>query len=120
MHRNRKTNAYGTPNPRSSTIVEAVSIIKEVAYAKYDESIDLALNLDVDPRHAEENIRITTPLPHGTGKKVSVLALVSSDAKEKEALEFLRETIESGEHFEKECQNISRDSRSSRIMRGNP
>ena len=38
----------------------------------------------------------------------------------KEALEFLRETIESGEHFEKECQNISRDSRNSCIMRGNP
>ena len=65
---------------------DALMIVKDMAYAKYDESVDLAINLDVDPRHAEENIRVTTPLPHGTGKKVSVLAIVSSEAKEKEAI----------------------------------
>ena len=65
---------------------DALKIVKDMAYAKYDESVDLAINLDVDPRHAEENIRVTTPLPHGTGKKVSVLAIVSSEAKEKEAM----------------------------------
>tara|TARA_Y100001970_G_scaffold249588_1_gene320269 strand:+ start:1516 stop:2208 length:693 start_codon:yes stop_codon:yes gene_type:complete len=86
---------------KNYSISEAVSIIKEVAYAKYDESIDLALNLDVDPRHAEENIRITTPLPHGTGKKVSVLALVSSDAKEKEALDAGADYVGNKEFLEK-------------------
>lgn len=65
---------------------DALMIVKDMAYAKYDESVDLAINLDVDPRHAEENIRVTTSLPHGTGKKVSVLAIVSSEAKEKEAM----------------------------------
>ena len=45
---------------------------------------DLAINLDVDPRHAEENIRVTTPLPHGTGNEVSILVLASGP-KEKEA-----------------------------------
>ena len=86
---------------KNYSISEAVSIIKEVAYAKYDESIDLALNLDVDPRHAEENIRITTPLPHGTGKNVSVLALVSSDAKEKEALDAGADYVGNKEFLEK-------------------
>ncbi len=86
---------------KNYSIGEAVSIIKEVAYAKYDESIDLAINLDVDPRHAEENIRITTPLPHGTGKKVSVLVLVSSDAKEKEALDAGADYVGNKEFLEK-------------------
>tara|TARA_B100000029_G_C17567916_1_gene955639 strand:- start:1150 stop:1842 length:693 start_codon:yes stop_codon:yes gene_type:complete len=86
---------------KNYSISEAVSIIKEVAYAKYDESIDLAINLDVDPRHAEENIRITTPLPHGTGKKVSVLVLVSSDAKEKEALDAGADYVGNKEFLEK-------------------
>ena len=66
--------------------LDALLLVKDMAYAKYDESVDLAINLDVDPRHAEENIRVTTSLPHGTGKKVSVLAIVSSEAKEKEAM----------------------------------
>ncbi|MFL2983468.1 MAG: 50S ribosomal protein L1 [Candidatus Neomarinimicrobiota bacterium] len=71
---------------RSYPLDEAVSILKELKYSKFDESVDLAINLDVDPRHAEENIRVTTPLPHGTGKVVSVL-VIASGAKEKEAEE---------------------------------
>ena len=42
---------------------QAVEIVKKVSSAKFDESVDIAINLNVDPRHAEENIRITTPLP---------------------------------------------------------
>jgi len=66
------------------SIEEAVSIVQEMKYSKFDESIDMAINLGVDPRHAEENIRITTPLPHGTGKEVTVLVLAEGP-KEKEA-----------------------------------
>ena len=80
---------------------DALAVVKEMAYANYDESIDLAINLDVDPRHAEENIRVTTPLPYGTGKKVSVLALVSSESKEKEALEAGADYAGSKEFLEK-------------------
>ena len=80
---------------------DALVIVKDMAYAKYDESVDLAINLDVDPRHAEENIRVTTPLPHGTGKKVSVLALVSSELKEKEALSADADYAGSKEFLEK-------------------
>ena len=65
---------------------EAVSLVKDMKYSKFDESVDLAIKLGVDPRHAEENIRITTPLPHGTGKLVKVLVLTEGP-KEKEAEE---------------------------------
>ena len=54
---------------------EAVALVKDMKYSKFDESVDLAIKLGVDPRHAEENIRVTTPLPHGTGKSVKVLVL---------------------------------------------
>ena len=65
---------------------EAVEIVKKVSSAKFDESIDLAIKLNVDPRHAEENIRISTSLPNGTGKKVVLLVLAQGD-KVKEALD---------------------------------
>ena len=65
---------------------EAVALVKDMKYSKFDESVDLAIKLSVDPRHAEENIRVTTPLPHGTGKSVKVLVLTEGP-KEKEAQE---------------------------------
>tara|TARA_Y100000591_G_scaffold268280_1_gene242451 strand:- start:660 stop:1349 length:690 start_codon:yes stop_codon:yes gene_type:complete len=65
---------------------EAVALVKDLKYSKFDESVDLAIKLGVDPRHAEENIRVTTPLPHGTGKSVKVLVLTEGP-KEKEAEE---------------------------------
>ena len=65
---------------------EAVSLVKDMKYSKFDESVDLAIKLAVDLRHAEENIRVTTPLPHGTGKSVKVLVLAEGP-KEKEAEE---------------------------------
>ena len=71
---------------KSYSLIDAVNMIKDFAYPKFDESVDLAINLNVDPKHAEENIRVTTPLPHGTGKRVTVLVLASGP-KEKEAEE---------------------------------
>jgi len=68
----------------SYSLKDAMDMVQEYKFTKFDESVDLAINLDVDPRHAEENIRVTTPLPHGTGKSVSVLVLTQG-AKEKEA-----------------------------------
>lgn len=67
-------------------LADAVKIVKKVSNAKFDESVDLAINLNVDPRHAEENIRISTSLPKGTGKKVVLLVLANGD-KVQEALE---------------------------------
>ena len=65
---------------------EAVEIVKKASSVKFDESVDLAIKLNVDPRHAEENIRISTALPNGTGKKVVLLVLAQGD-KVKEALD---------------------------------
>ena len=79
---------------------KAVQIIKEVASAKFDESVDLAISLNVDPRHAEENIRISTALPHGTGKKVIVLVLAEGP-KVQEALDAGADYCGSKEYMDK-------------------
>ena len=73
-------------NMKAYLLEEAVSLVVDMKYSKFDESVDLAIKLGVDPRHAEENIRVTTPLPHGTGKTVKVLVLTEG-SKEKEAEE---------------------------------
>ena len=65
---------------------QAIEIVKKASYAKFDESLDLAINLNVDPRHAEENIRVSTSLPKGTGKKVVLLVLAQGE-KVQEALD---------------------------------
>lgn len=78
---------------RSSAMVEvdkeydldtACELVKKTSYVKFDASIDMHINLGVDPRQANENIRGTASLPHGTGKTVRVLVLTTSD-KEQEA-----------------------------------
>ncbi|OUV05630.1 MAG: 50S ribosomal protein L1 [bacterium TMED80] len=65
---------------------QAVEIVKKTSHVKFDESVDLAINLNVDPRHAEENIRVSTSLPKGTGKKVVLLVLAQGE-KVQEALD---------------------------------
>jgi large subunit ribosomal protein L1 len=65
---------------------QAIEIVKKASYAKFDESVDLAINLNVDPRHADQNIRVSTSLPRGTGKKVVLLVLAQGE-KVQEALD---------------------------------
>jgi large subunit ribosomal protein L1 len=62
----------------------AVSVVKKSATAKFDESVDVDVQLGVDPRHAEQMVRGTVALPHGTGKTVRVLVL-ASEGKQAEA-----------------------------------
>jgi large subunit ribosomal protein L1 len=65
---------------------EALESVRSAAFAKFDESIDLAVHLGVDPRHADQIVRGTVVLPHGTGKQVRVLVLSQGEkAKEAEA-----------------------------------
>jgi len=67
-------------------VAEAVQTVKAAAFAKFDESVDVAVNLGVDPRHADQVVRGTCVLPHGTGKTVRVLVIAQGDrAKEAEA-----------------------------------
>jgi large subunit ribosomal protein L1 len=63
---------------------EAVPILKSMGVAKFDETIELSANLGVDPRHADQQVRGTVVLPHGTGKSVKVLVIARGE-KEKEA-----------------------------------
>ncbi|MCF6343113.1 MAG: 50S ribosomal protein L1 [Devosiaceae bacterium] len=66
------------------SIDEAIKMIKERATAKFDESVDIAINLGVDPRHADQMVRGVINLPNGTGKTVRV-AVFAKDAKADEA-----------------------------------
>src|SRR5512135_77109 len=68
------------------SLEEAVKFLKESSYTKFDETVDLALNLGVDPRKSEQMVRGTVVLPHGIGKKVRVLVFAKGE-KEKEALD---------------------------------
>lgn len=68
------------------TVEEAVAAVKQSAYAKFDESVDIAVRLGVNPRHADQMVRGAVILPNGTGKKVRVLVFAKGE-KEKEALD---------------------------------
>lgn len=61
-------------------ISDAVKLLKEVAYAKFDESVDLDVRLGVDPRNADQQVRGTVNLPHGTGKTIRVAVFAQGDA----------------------------------------
>jgi large subunit ribosomal protein L1 len=64
---------------RQYPISEAVALVKESSFAKFDETVDVAVNLGVDPRHADQVVRGTVVLPHGTGKSVRVLVITQGD-----------------------------------------
>lgn len=66
------------------SLADAASLVKEITSTKFDASVDMAVRLGVDPRKADQMVRGVVTLPHGTGKTVSVLALVTPD-KEAEA-----------------------------------
>jgi large subunit ribosomal protein L1 len=68
------------------SIAEAVAIVKKAAKAKFDESVEIAMNLGVDPKHADQVVRGTVSLPHGTGKSVRVL-VVAKPEKQQEAID---------------------------------
>ena len=100
LSKNMKSAIDKFDRTKSYLLPEAVDLLKAMKYSKFDESVDLAINLNVDPRHAEENIRVTTTLPHGTGKSVSVLVLASGP-KEKEALEAGADFVGNKDYFVK-------------------
>ena len=82
--KNRKKINSELDQTKNYSVIDAIKMLKSLKFTKFDESIDLAINLGVDPRHADQNIRLTTSLPHGTGKEVKVL-VVTQGPKEQEA-----------------------------------
>ena len=84
ISKNRKAALANVDLTKSYNLNEASTIVKENSKVKFDATIDLAVRLGVDPRQANQMVRGVASLPHGTGKNLRVLALVSAD-KEAEA-----------------------------------
>jgi large subunit ribosomal protein L1 len=82
------------------SVEEASSLVKEITNTKFDASVDLAVRLGVDPRKANQMVRGVVTLPHGTGKDVKVLALVTPD-KEAEAKEAGADYVGLDEYLDK-------------------
>ena len=74
------TKAYeGVDRDNAYAIEEAVKLVKELSSSKFDETVEVAMNLGVDPRHADQNVRGVVTLPHGTGKSVRVAVFAKGD-----------------------------------------
>jgi large subunit ribosomal protein L1 len=88
MRRGKKFEAAAATVDRAKSYPasDALNAIKSGAFAKFDESVDVAVHLGVDPRHADQIVRGTVVLPHGTGRTVRVLVIAQGDkAREAEA-----------------------------------
>jgi len=66
--------------PKKYQLREALELLKDMHYTKFDETVEVAMRLGVDPRHADQMVRGTVVLPHGTGKTKRVLVVAASDA----------------------------------------
>lgn len=84
LTKNQKESQAKVDRSTTYTVADASKLVKEITTTKFDASVDLAVRLNVDPRKANQMVRGVVTLPHGTGKDVKVLALVTPD-KEEEA-----------------------------------
>ena len=82
-----KTIVEKVDKSKDYTIIDAINILKENSKLKFTESLDCAIRLGVDPKHADQMVRGTVALPHGTGKKVRVLVITKAADKVKDALD---------------------------------
>jgi large subunit ribosomal protein L1 len=85
-HGKKFTAAAAQVGDRGYSIEEAIPLVQKVKYTKFDETVELAMRLGVDPKHADQMVRGTVVLPHGLGKSKRVLAIAGAD-KQKEAQE---------------------------------
>ena len=83
-HGKKFTAAVTQVGDKQYSIEEAIPLVQKVKYAKFDETVEVAMRLGVDPKHADQMVRGTVVLPHGLGKSKRVLALAGAD-KQKEA-----------------------------------
>ena len=100
ISKNRKAVLENIDLDRSYNLSEASQIVKANSKVKFDATVDLAVRLGVDPKQANQMVRGVVSLPHGTGKTLRVLALVSAD-KEKEAQEAGADYVGLDEYIEK-------------------
>jgi len=97
-----KAAAEGIDRTKLYPLDEAVGLIKGAASTKFDESVDLAINLGVDPKHADQMVRGALVLPHGTGSSIRILVFAKGE-KEKEAREAGADYV-GGDDFAKKIQ----------------
>ena len=76
---------------KAYSLEEGVKLLRSVTYAKFDETVDLAVRLGIDPRHSDQQVRGVVVLPHGTGKKVKIAVFVKGEK--------LREAQEAGADY---------------------
>tara|TARA_Y100000817_G_scaffold88123_1_gene68569 strand:- start:283 stop:975 length:693 start_codon:yes stop_codon:yes gene_type:complete len=100
LSKNRKLVLEKYDRDKDYSLDDAIGLIKDMKFSKFDESVDIALNMGVDPRHADQNIRITTSLPSGTGSEVIILVLARGP-KEKEAKEAGADFVGNDDFIEK-------------------
>ena len=100
LTKNLKESRSNVDSKALYSLEEASSLVKEITTTKFDASIDLAVRLGVDPRKADQLVRGVVTLPHGTGKQVKVLALVTPD-KEEEAKEAGADYVGLDEYLQK-------------------
>jgi len=100
LTKKRKEASAKLDTTKSYSVSEASALIKEITNVKFDASVDLAIRLGVDPRKANQMVRGVVTLPHGTGKDVKVLALVTPD-KEAEAKEAGADYVGLDEYLQK-------------------
>ncbi|MBC5774105.1 50S ribosomal protein L1 [Pontibacter sp. KCTC 32443] len=84
ISKNRKAALAKADLTKEYSLTDAASVVKDITFTKFDASVDIDVRLGVDPRKADQMVRGIVTLPHGTGKEVRVLALVTPD-KEQEA-----------------------------------
>jgi large subunit ribosomal protein L1 len=77
--KNKKASLEKLEKGKAYTLDEAVELVKEITFTKFDASVDIDVRLGVDPRKANQMVRGVVSLPHGTGKEVRVLAMVTPD-----------------------------------------
>ena len=100
LTKNRKEAVAKLETSKLYSLTEASALVKEISNAKFDASVDIAVRLGVDPKKANQMVRGVVSLPHGTGKDVKVLALVTPD-KEKEAKEAGADYVGLNEYLDK-------------------
>src|SRR4029077_12575675 len=86
LSKNRENVEKIVDRTRKYTVEEACALVKKAKFAKFDETVDLAVRLGVNPKHADQMVRGALVLPHGTGKTVRVLVFAKGE-KEREARE---------------------------------
>lgn len=98
--KNKKASLEKLEKEKIYSITEAAELVKEITFTKFDASVDIDVRLGVDPRKANQMVRGVVSLPHGTGKEIRVLAMVTPD-REQEAKDAGADYVGLDEYVEK-------------------